>query len=179
MKKLFFYKIRVHCWGGLGSQLFAWAMAEQLKIKFPSKDIQIILHNSGVTRRESAIGFLSNKFIITNVNDYALPKNLGTSLSSKNLKLRIFAKSVLDRLGFVIYSSNLKTIAKVKPWTLVLRGHYAHDTVPVSILQSIIPHPQVEACSRFHFLFHILYHNLGIAFILRQSICVREEGEGL
>jgi len=138
MKKLFFYKIRVHCWGGLGSQLFAWAMAEQLKIKFPSKDIQIILHNSGVTRRESAIGFLSNKFIITNVNDYALPKNLGTRLSSKDLKLRIFAKSVLDRLGFVIYSSNLKTIAKVKPWTLVLRGHYAHDTVPVSILQSII-----------------------------------------
>jgi hypothetical protein len=138
MKKLFFYKIRVHCWGGLGSQLFAWAMAEQLKIKFPSKDIQIILHNSGVTRRESAIGFLSNKFIITNVNDYALPKNLGTSLSSKDLKLRIFAKSVLDRLGFVIYSSNLKTIAKVRPWTLVLRGHYAHDTVPVSIVHSII-----------------------------------------
>jgi hypothetical protein len=138
MKKLFFYKIRVHCWGGLGSQLFAWAMAEQLKIKFPSKDIQIILHNSGVTRRESAIGFLSNKFIITNVNDYALPKNLGKSSSSKNLKLRIFAKSVLDRLGFVIYSSKLKTIAKVKPWTLVLRGHYAHDTVPVSILHSII-----------------------------------------
>jgi hypothetical protein len=138
MKKLFFYKIRVHCWGGLGSQLFAWAMAEQLKIKFPSKDIQIILHDSGVTRRDSAIGFLSNKFIITNVNDYALPKNLGTRLSSKDLKLRIFAKSVLDRLGFVIYSSNLKTIAKVRPWTLVLRGHYAHDTVPVSILNSII-----------------------------------------
>ena len=138
MKKPFFNKIRVHCWGGLGSQLFAWAMAEQLKIKFPSKDIQIVLHNSGVTRRESAIGFLSNKFIITNVNDYALPKNLGTRLSSKDLKLRIFAKSVLDRLGFVIYSSNLKTIAKVKPWTLVLRGHYAHDTVPVSILNSII-----------------------------------------
>ena len=138
MKKLFFYKIRVHCWGGLGSQLFAWAMAEQLKIKFPSKDIQIILHNSGVTRRESAIGFLSKKFIITNMNDYALPKNSGTRLSSRNLKLRVFAKSVLDHLGFVINSSNLNTIAKVKPWTLVLRGHYAHDTVPVSILHSII-----------------------------------------
>ena len=138
MKKLFFYKIRVHCWGGLGSQLFAWAMAEQLKIKFPSKDIQIILHNSGVTRRESAIGFLSNKFIITNMNDYALPKNSGTRLSNRYLKLRVFTKSVLDHLGFVIYSSNRNTIAKVKPWTLVLRGHYAHDTVPVSILHSII-----------------------------------------
>ena len=138
MKKLFFYKIRVHCWGGLGSQLFAWAMAEQLKIKFPSKDIQIILHNSGVTRRESAIGFLSNKFIITNMNDYALPKNSGTRLSSRNLKLRVFAKSVLDHLGFIINPSNFNTIAKVKPWTLVLRGHYAHDTVPVSILQTII-----------------------------------------
>ena len=138
MKKPFFYKIKVHCWGGLGSQLFAWAMAEQLKIKFPSKDIQIILHNSGVTRRESAIGFLSKKFLITNMNDYVLPKNSGTRLSNRDLKLRVFAKSVLDRLGFVIYSSNLNTIAKVKPWTLALRGHYAHDTVPVSILHSII-----------------------------------------
>lgn len=138
MKKLFSYKIRVHCWGGLGSQLFAWATAEQLKIKYPSKEIQIILHNSGVTRRESAIGFLSNKFSITNVNDYAQPKNSRISLNSKDLQLRIFVKSLLDRLGFVIYSSNRNTIARVKPWTLALRGHYAHDTVPVSILLSII-----------------------------------------
>ena len=144
MKKPFFYKIKVHCWGGLGSQLFAWAMAEQLKIKFPSKDIQIILHNSGVTRRESAIGFLSKKFIITNMNDYVLPKNSGTRLSNRDLKLRVFAKSVLDRLGFVIYSSNLNTIAKVKPWTLVVRGHYAHDTVPVSILHSIIDQISIQ-----------------------------------
>ena len=149
MKKLFFFKIRVHCWGGLGSQLFAWAIAEQLKIKFPSKEIQIILHNSGVTRRESAIGFLSKKFSITNINDYSLSKNSGTSLSSKDLKLRIFAKFLLDRLGFIIYSSNYNTIAKVKPWTLALRGHYAHDTVPVSILLSIID--QISTHKELHF----------------------------
>jgi len=149
MKKLFFFKIRVHCWGGLGSQLFAWAIAEQLKIKFPSKEIQIILHNSGVTRRESAIGFLSKKFSITNINDYSLSKNSGTSLGSKDLKLRIFAKFLLDRLGFVIYSSNYNTIAKVKPWTLALRGHYAHDTVPVSILLSIID--QISTHKELHF----------------------------
>jgi hypothetical protein len=138
MKKSFFSKIRVHCWGGLGSQLFAWAMAEQLKIKFPLKDIQIILHNSGVTRRESAIDFLSNRFTITNVNDYTLPKYSSKNSSNSNLKLKNFVKLVLDYLGFTIYFSNLGTMAKVKPWTLVLRGHYAHDIVPPSILLSMI-----------------------------------------
>ncbi len=138
MRKLFFNKIKVHCWGGLGSQLFAWAMAEKLKIRFPSKDIQIVLHNSGVTKRECAIDFLLNRFTIVKVNDYTQSKSSEQKSPNRIAKFKSMVKLVLDYVGIIIYFSNLETMAKVKPWTLALRGHYAHDVVPVSILLSMI-----------------------------------------
>jgi hypothetical protein len=150
MKKLFFSKIKVHCWGGLGSQLFAWAMAEQLKIRFPSKEIHIVLHNSGITRRESDVDFLSNKFTISKVNDFTKSVHSNQKSSIRYLKLKNFAKYVFNFTGLTIYFSHLDTLTKVKPWTFALRSHYAHDIVPVSILLSMIE--QITSQKNLHFM---------------------------
>ena len=43
--------IKVHCWGGFGSQLFALALCNELKTKFPTRKLILILHSSGVSKR--------------------------------------------------------------------------------------------------------------------------------
>ena len=52
-------KVQIHCWGGLGSQLNAWATAEAIKQKFKHKSVAIILHTGGVTKRISEIDWSS------------------------------------------------------------------------------------------------------------------------
>ena len=49
--------LRVHCWGGLGSQLFALAHAYELRKKFPKRKIMLFLHTSGVSERFSELDF--------------------------------------------------------------------------------------------------------------------------
>ena len=63
--------LRVHCWGGLGSQLFALAHAYELRRKFPNRKILLLLHTSGETERYSELGFLGNsEFKIQQVKDF-------------------------------------------------------------------------------------------------------------
>jgi len=62
--------IRVHCWGGLGSQLFGWSLYEDLQIRYPSRRIHVYLHQGGVTQRPSEIDHVFEKGIIFKVFDY-------------------------------------------------------------------------------------------------------------
>ena len=88
--KIKFFPISVHCWGGLGSQFFAWATVEKLKIKFPHREIRIILHTSGVTERFSEIDFLSKEITLKQINDYK-PSNNKIKLSSKISRMLFFS----------------------------------------------------------------------------------------
>ncbi len=55
-----FLTLRVHCWGGLGSQLFALAHAYELHKKFPNRKILLLMHTSGVSERFSELDFLGD-----------------------------------------------------------------------------------------------------------------------
>ena len=70
MKNYFNLPISIHCWGGLGSQLFTWAMAEKIAKEYPRRKIKLVLHSSGVTKRDSSVDFLSQKYQIVNINDF-------------------------------------------------------------------------------------------------------------
>ena len=48
-------RVRVHSWGGFGSQLFAMIIAERLIAKKGLRQIMIVFHTSGVTERELEI----------------------------------------------------------------------------------------------------------------------------
>ena len=63
-------RLVIHCWGGLGSQLYAWAMAEMVQTKYPRRKIEIVFHSSGVTKRYSDLNFLRSVFNIKFRDDY-------------------------------------------------------------------------------------------------------------
>ena len=44
-------KTHIHCWGGLGSQMYAWALLERLQNKYPNRKFKLVFHTGGVTKR--------------------------------------------------------------------------------------------------------------------------------
>jgi len=135
MKKNFSYKVSVHCWGGLGSQLFAWALAEQILIKYPKKRIQIILHTGGVTKRLPEVNFLSARFELVYKNDYVKRSANTDFLHSKKLNFKNGLKMLLDALRIINSSDKSTSISQIKPWTRSLRGHYSNNDVPQLIIE--------------------------------------------
>jgi len=133
------FPIKVHIWGGLGSQCFAWALAIDLKVKFPTRRVHLIQHDAGVTRRKSEISFLNEEFRITSIQDFVENFSLGVSHSpfdniSYKVKTRarsIFRKVILS-FGIIAQANDDYAFAKLKPWVLSLRGHYSHRTISES-----------------------------------------------
>ena len=131
-------KVQVHCWGGLGSQLNAWATAEAIKQKFKHKSVEIILHTGGVTKRISEIDFLSPKFEIKIIDDFQ--SKLDDSIIS--VKFRAFVnrvlKVILDKIGLILNDERDLILHRVKIWTLSLRGHYSYETLSEQVIYTIL-----------------------------------------
>ncbi len=129
--------IKVHCWGGLGSQLYAWALLEELRLTHPRRDTQLILHSSGVTERGSELSFLEGTFNILKVRDFALPKasELPPSYSGRIFFcIKSFLRMLLIRFRFVLEVNSDLEMLRIMPWTRSLRGHYSHRTIPYEVL---------------------------------------------
>lgn len=135
MKSKYFNMISVHCWGGLGSQLFAWALAEQLLVKFPNKRIRMVFHTSGVTKRYPEIDFLSSRFDLVYENDF---EKKATTMDYKRKNRPLFKgilKQMLDYLRIINTSEKSTRISQIMPWTFSVRGHYSNNYIPLEILQ--------------------------------------------
>ena len=135
MMKNFFNKISLHCWGGLGSQLFAWALAEQLLIKYPKKRIQIVFHTSGVTERSPEITFLSPRFELIYKNDYVKESSNIDNGHHKKSSLKDGLKRLLDYLRIINSSDRSTSVSQIKPWTRSLRSHYSNGHVPLLVIE--------------------------------------------
>jgi hypothetical protein len=131
-------KIRVHCWGGLGSQLFAWATAEQILQRYPQKNVVLVLHTGGVTERKSDIDFLSNKFKLVYKDDYKPKHKSQQILLRKKQPIILMIKNLLSRISLVCTSDNLTDVKDLKPWTLSLRGHYTNIFLSKEIIELIM-----------------------------------------
>jgi hypothetical protein len=131
-------KVRIHTWGGLGSQLYAVALANDLQIKFNYRRIKYISHTSGVTRREPALQFYSKD--IRDKNDYS--KITHAQRHNKyRTKLSFLAKKILISAGIMAYCNDNKETDNLKPWILIIRGHYSNRRISLEsatrILQKI------------------------------------------
>jgi hypothetical protein len=127
------FRLRLHCWGGLGSQLFAIAVAYELRHSGFKRKIQLILHSSGVTMRASEISHLDLPFSVQFLNDFA-PQNAGAGINRiGNIRKHIsrFSIKILKFLRIIVSSGDLK---QVKPWTVQLRGHYTDRKIPQWVL---------------------------------------------
>jgi hypothetical protein len=131
-------KIKVHCWGGLGSQLFAWATAEQILQRYPKKNVVLVLHTGGVTKRKSDIDFLSNKFELVYKDDYKPIYNSQRTLLGKRQPIIRILKNLLSRVSLVYTSDDFTDIKNLKPWTLSIRGHYTNIFLPKEIIKLMI-----------------------------------------
>lgn len=132
--------IRIHSWGGLGSQLFAWALHEDLAKRFPSRQIIFIHHESGVTLRESELSvFFPGKVI--SVHDWN-PIVFSDTPVTKKIDVRsmifTFGKKILGFLGLVVEANTDTDFLRIRPWLLSTRGHYSYRTITSQVIQSMM-----------------------------------------
>jgi hypothetical protein len=125
-------KLRVHSWGGLGSQLFALSILFDLKNRFPNRKILLIHHTSGISRRLFELeSILDPSFKLITTDDYKLFEHNKIKSSYKRKTKFFFThkfKILLERNKLIINYDRYNNLDRLKPWTIMIRGHYS-DTL--------------------------------------------------
>jgi hypothetical protein len=132
MKLRFYPPIKVHCWGGFGSQLNALALAHRLRELFGTRDIVLVIHEGGTHNAifELEEIDLSDFNIELKVdpkpNKYRMENSSKAKVTKKKFKVSLtkVGKSFLKKMGFYNSCDSLKDIQKLKPWVLMIRGSY-------------------------------------------------------
>ena len=124
--------IKIHCWGGLGSQMYAWGLFERLQVKFPNKKFKLIFHTGGVTKRLPDLESLFAKNEKDFVQDFESSENSIAGKSSNKKIMNTMKKSftratkrVFISTGFVASANDELEFSKLKPWVISVRGHYS------------------------------------------------------
>lgn len=131
-------RLVIHCWGGLGSQLYAWAMAEMVQIKYPRRKIEIVFHSSGVTKRYSDLNFLGSVFNVKFTDDYISNSQSNKAPKTVNYSTKILLKKFLYLTKITLYCNTNDEFNCIKPWTLSLRGHYSYINLDVNIVEKML-----------------------------------------
>jgi hypothetical protein len=136
-------KIKVHSWGGLGSQLFALAVVFEINRKIPNKDIELIHHTSGVTKRFFELeAMLDSRFTLKVIDDYKAVESKVQNSSIRFLRKFIVRgiKLILNKTKISVNLDDIPNLNKIRPWTLEIRGHYSKRQ---------IEHIFLDECIRF------------------------------
>ena len=125
-------KTHIHCWGGLGSQMYAWALLERLQDKFPNRKFKLVFHTGGVTKRLPDLETLFIQNEKDFVQDFESDRDTSLDLPLSGKVIRAIKKSfvkstkqILVSTGFVASSNNEVEFSKLKPWVVSVRGHYS------------------------------------------------------
>jgi hypothetical protein len=121
--------LRVHSWGGFGSQLFAAHAILRIQKLFPYRRIKVIIHSSGVTERTKEVDFSLIGINAFQKEDFEQLKL--DSIEKKGeelliLDIKIIALNILKALQFVFFNIDEKLFLRIKPWTISLRCHYTN-----------------------------------------------------
>jgi hypothetical protein len=120
-------KLKVHSWGGLGSQLFVLAFIYDLRKKFPKKKILLVHHTSGVSRRLFELdSILEPSISLKLIDDYKPDGSFKNSKNKSIIKYLLISiiKKILEKLNVFVNIDQNPDISKIKPWTSIIRGHY-------------------------------------------------------
>ena len=123
--------LKIHCWGGLGSQLLALNYYLRVQELYPRKRIILVLHTGGITARNSEIDFLSNKINLLKVDDYRAGSNDKQSHTTDSNSIFNFVKASIKSLAnyFRFVITDDKRVLKVKFWTLSVRCTYTSNVL--------------------------------------------------
>jgi hypothetical protein len=131
--------LRIHVWGGLGSQLFAVALAFELENRFPKREKVIVIHSSGVTRRSPEALYLFPEIKFIEADDYAGRTAHDSSIRRKLLKYQFIKLARLIALFVgLLAEENDGVTRKAHSWTLSIRGHYFHRPVNRNFIQILV-----------------------------------------
>lgn len=115
--------LRVHSWGGFGSQLNALAFTLDFLTKSSGRRVHLVIHTGGVTRRSMEIAELLPSYISwSEVNDFSHK----TNTRKRKFNLRYFVSLLSKKLGFVVFPERNSDFTKIKFWTISSRGHYSY-----------------------------------------------------
>lgn len=130
--------LRIHAWGGFGSQLFAIALAEDLKHRFPNRVVRIVLHTGGVTRRLPEVLELFPEYAYSYEEDFRQPDTAAPEKSAQSsLGFRKSFKIALTKSGFLAACNDDIETKKLLPWILSIRGHYSYRSINSEFLSKL------------------------------------------
>ena len=91
----------VHVWGGFGSQLFGVSLALELCENSSNKDISLIFHNSGITRRNLELDLKVAPFKIVSRDDFSEEYPVSDRSGNHNFNVSTIAKWALIKSRFL------------------------------------------------------------------------------
>ena len=127
--------LRIHVWGGLGSQLYAWSLYLELSERFPRRKLLLVFHNSGVTKRDPEIARYFGAESVQIVFDFKAEAVKAPSINVKGHRersARRYLAICLTRIGFLSSCDDIKSVSDLKPWVCEIRGHYSYRRIPVT-----------------------------------------------
>ena len=131
MKILKSLPIKIHIWGGLGSQLHGVALALDLQNRFPKRNVVLYLHTGGISRRDSELQGLFPEVEKIVVDDFKLPEKTKAHGRAKNPKISLsqLVKKSLLISGLLATSNDAAEYISIKPWVYEIRGHYSYRPI--------------------------------------------------
>ena len=138
--------MKIHCWGGLGSQLFALAIAHDLRSQHPNRKLSLVLHTSGVTLRKSELdSVVDSSYSIAQLNDFQpISKNKSSSTRFSITFLKFWLKKFLIATKFICTWNTDADFKKIRPWTISLRGHYFERKISPSFFDYLLQSLDIE-----------------------------------
>jgi hypothetical protein len=126
----FYPSLRIHVWGGLGSQLFAVALAFSVSKRFPGRELILALHSSGVTKRRPEVCELFPEFNYIEIDDYSTRESHDSQSKKWSLEAAIRGSLRFGALYTgILAEENHPDSRLVHRWTLSVRGHYFHRKI--------------------------------------------------
>jgi hypothetical protein len=178
--------LRVHSWGGFGSQLFTAYVVLRIQKQYPGRRIKIVIHTSGVTRRESEFNFQVLGVNLLQKEDYKIKTTLyekGNDSSPLHVAMIQNAKSVLyfilQFLRLVQSADSDSSYNLIRFWTLALRGHYTRLTLDKSLVehlyQTLIPFFSKDTQSQNLNSSIVIHYRLGDLLDLKMKQPIKPE----
>ena len=136
--------LRVHSWGGFGSQLFTAYVVLKIQKQFPNRRIKVVIHTSGVTRRVSEFDFETLGVKMIQIEDYKATEaqngmHRAHASYSYNLSqgIRRHLYQILQWLRLVQSANTDQSFNLISLWTLSIRGHYTRLSLDESFVESL------------------------------------------
>jgi hypothetical protein len=131
-------ELRIHTWGGLGSQLFAVALLKDIQKGSPKRKVKIFLHTGGVTRRNPEVIELFPEILFNYIDDFSTAKKDSTlRIPSLRASLSPLLKSLLSLLRVTLSCDDDASFKKIRFWTRSTRGHYSYRTINHDFLEML------------------------------------------